>query len=161
NHIFGRKAEAAVEVARAQVAELIGASDKEIIFTSGATESNNLAIKGVAGMYRQKGNHIVTVHTEHKAVLDVCKRLASEGFEVTYLPVDRLGVVSADQLAAAINEQTILVSVMAANNEIGTLQPIAAIGRICKERGVVFHCDAAQAVGKIPLDVEAMGVDLL
>jgi cysteine desulfurase len=161
NHIFGRKAETAVEVARSQVAELIGGGDKEIVFTSGATESNNLAIKGVAGMYRQKGNHIVTVQTEHKAVLDVCKRLESEGIGITYLPVDRSGVISIDQLIAAISDKTILVSVMSANNEIGTLQPIAAIGEICKERDVVFHCDAAQAVGKIPLDVEAMGIDLL
>jgi cysteine desulfurase len=161
NHAFGWEAEEAVEQARAQVAQLIGANSKEIVFTSGATESDNLAIKGVAGMYRGKGNHIVTVATEHHAVLDPCKRLEQQGFNVTYLPVDAFGRVSAEQVAAALTEQTILVSVMAANNEIGTLQPIAAIGKLCKERGVLFHTDAVQAAGKIPLDVDALGVDLL
>jgi cysteine desulfurase len=160
-HVFGRQAEEAVERARAQVAELIGASSREIIFTSGATESNNLAIKGVAAMYRHKGNHIVTVQTEHHAVLDPCRRLEREGFRVRYLPVDRHGQITPEQLAEAFEEATILASVMAANNEIGTLQPIAALGRLCKERGVFFHCDAAQAAGKIPLDVEDLGVDLL
>jgi cysteine desulfurase len=160
-HAFGWQAEQAVEQARAQVADLIGASPKEIIFTSGATESNNLALKGSAGMHRRRGNHLVTVRTEHKAVLDPCKRLQREGFEVTFLAVDRYGRVSAEQVAAALTERTILVSVMAANNEIGTLQPIAEIGQVCKERGVLFHTDAAQAAGKIPFDVEAVGADLV
>jgi len=160
-HVFGRNAEAAVEEARAQVAALIGASPKEIVFTSGATESDNLALKGVASMYRNKGNHLITVATEHRAVLDPCRRLQREGFDVTFLPVDRSGRVSAAQVAEAIQPQTILVSVMAANNEIGTLQPVEEIGRLCKERGVFFHSDAVQAVGKIPVDVEAMQVDLL
>lgn len=161
HHVFGRRAEEAVEEARAQVAELIAADPREIIFTSGATESDNLALKGVAHMYRTAGDHLVTVATEHKAVLDPCKRLEREGFRVTFLPVDRYGRVSAEQVAAALTGQTILVSVMAANNEIGTLQPVAAIGRLCKERGVLFHCDAAQAGGKLPMDVNAWGVDLL
>jgi len=160
-HSFGHKAEEAVEQARQQIATLIGASPKLIVFTSGATESDNLALKGVAAMYRRKGNHLITVCTEHKAVLDPCKRLQREGFEVTFLPVDRDGRISPEQVADALTEKTILVSVMAANNEIGTLQPIAAIGRLCKERGVLFHTDAAQAGGKIPLDVEALGVDLM
>ncbi|MCS6866584.1 MAG: IscS subfamily cysteine desulfurase [Gemmata sp.] len=161
SHAYGWEAEAAVEQAREQIAAILGASAKEIIFTSGATESNNLAIKGVAGMYRKKGNHIITQATEHKAVLDTCKRLEREGFQVTYLPVDQYGQVHPDQVREAITEKTILVSIMTANNEIGTLQPISAIGRICKEKGVLFHTDAVQAVGKIPLDVEAMGIDLL
>jgi cysteine desulfurase len=161
NHSFGWNAEAAVDEAREQVARLIGASDKEIIFTSGATESNNLAIKGVAGMYRKKGNHVISVVTEHKAVIDPCKRLERDGFEVTFLPIDKYGRVSAEQVAGAMTEKTILVSVMAANNEIGTLQPLGAIGKACKEKGVLFHCDAAQAAGKVPLDVQAMGIDLL
>jgi len=161
HHRFGRDAEHAVEEARAQVARLIGASPKEIIFTSGATESDNLAIKGVASMYRNKGNHLITVRTEHHAVLDCCRRLERQGFEVTYLPVDKFGRVTAEQVADAINERTILVSVMAANNEIGTLQPIKQIGAVCKERGVFFHSDAVQAAGKLPLDVEELGVDLV
>jgi cysteine desulfurase len=160
HHVFGREAEAAVETAREQVASLIGASPKEIIFASGATESDNLAIKGIAGMHRRKGNHIVTVATEHRAVLDPCRRLEREGFQVTFLPVDAFGRVTAEQVAAAWRVQTILVSVMAANNEIGTLQPITALGTLCKERGVLFHTDAVQAAGTIPLDVEAMGIDL-
>ena len=160
-HVFGWKAEEAVEQARAQVAGLIGASPKEIVFTSGATESDNLALKGVAAMYRRQGKHVITVVTEHHAVLDPCRRLEREGFRVTMLPVDRYGRVSAAQLAEALTDQTILVSVMAANNEIGTLQPVAALGALCKERGVLFHSDAVQAVGKIPVDVEAMGIDLL
>ncbi|HLJ95007.1 MAG TPA: IscS subfamily cysteine desulfurase [Gemmataceae bacterium] len=160
-HSFGRDAEEAVEQARAQIAGLVGAQAKEIIFTSGATESDNLAIKGVASLYRKKGNHLVTVATEHRAVLDPCKRLQREGFAVTFLPVDRYGRVAAAQVAEALTDQTVLVSVMAANNEIGTLQPIREIGTICKERGVLFHTDAVQAVGKIPLDVEEMGIDLL
>jgi cysteine desulfurase len=160
HHAFGWEAEEAVKTARELVAELIGASPKEIVFTSGATESNNLALKGAASMYT-KGNHLVTAVTEHKAVLDPCKHLEQEGFRVTFLPVDRYGQVSPEQVAAALTDQTILVSIMAANNEIGTLQPIQAIGKVCKDRGVLFHTDAAQAVGKLPLDVEALGVDLL
>jgi cysteine desulfurase len=161
NHVFGWKAEEAVEKARAQVAALIGADAKDVIFTSGATESNNLAIKGAAGMLRRQGNHIVTVQTEHHAVLDPCRRLQRDGFEVTFLPVDGLGRVAPEQIAAAITEKTILVSVMLANNEIGVLQPLAEIGRICKERRVLLHSDATQAVGKVPVDVEALQVDLL
>ncbi len=161
NHSFGRDAEGAVETARGHVARLIGADDREIVFTSGATESTNLAIKGVAAMYRRKGNHIVTAATEHNAVLDVCKRLESEGFAVTYLPVDRFGQVRLEQVAEVLTDRTILVSVMAANNEIGTLQPVAEIGKLCRGRDVLFHCDAAQAIGKIAIDVEAMQIDLL
>ena len=161
HHSFGWKAEEAVDAARAHVAALIGADSREIVFTSGATESNNLAIKGVAGMYRQRGNHIVTVQTEHKAVLDVAKRLQRDGHEVTILPVDQFGQVTVAQVADAITDRTILVSVMAANNEIGTLQPIGEIGKLCKSRDVLFHTDAAQAAGKVPLDVAAMGVDLM
>jgi cysteine desulfurase len=161
SHPFGWEAEAAVEEARDQIATLIGASGKEIIFTSGATESNNLAIKGVAAMYKKKGNHIITQATEHKAVLDTCKRLERDGFQVTYLPVDKAGQVHAEQIREAITPKTVLVSIMAANNEIGSLQPIQAIGKLCKEKGVLFHTDAVQAVGKIPVDVEDMGIDLL
>ncbi|MBN9522412.1 IscS subfamily cysteine desulfurase [bacterium] len=161
SHAFGWEAEAAVEEAREQIAAVFNAGPKEIIFTSGATESNNLAIKGVAAMYKKKGNHIVTQATEHKAVLDTCKRLERDGFQVTYLPVDKYGQVHAEQVREAITDKTILVSIMAANNEIGTVMPIQAIGKLCKEKGVLFHTDAVQAVGKIPLDVEAMGIDLL
>jgi cysteine desulfurase len=161
HHAFGWKAEEAVEHAREQVAELIGANAKEIVFTSGATESNNLALKGVASMYRRQGEHLITAATEHKAVIDPCKRLEREGFRVTFLPVDRFGRVTPEQIAEALTERTILVSIMAANNEVGTLQPIREIGRLCKERGVLFHTDAVQAVGKIPIDVEDMGIDLL
>src|SRR5438477_6684917 len=161
NHTFGWFAEEAVDTARDQVASLIGASGKEIIFTSGATESNNLAIKGVAAMYARKGKHIITQVTEHKAVIDPCKRLERDGFQVTYLPVDKHGQVSAEQVAGAMTPQTILVSLMAANNEIGTLQPVKEIGKVCKAKGVLFHTDAVQAAGKVPLDVEEMGIDLL
>ncbi|HXD86916.1 MAG TPA: aminotransferase class V-fold PLP-dependent enzyme, partial [Urbifossiella sp.] len=161
SHPFGWEAEAAVEEGRDQIAGLIGASAKEIIFTSGATESNNLAIKGVAAMYKKKGNHIVTQATEHKAVLDTCKRLERDGFQVTYLPVDKFGQVHAEQIREALTDKTVLVSIMAANNEIGTLQPIKAIGKLCKEKGILFHTDAVQAVGKVAIDVEAMGIDLL
>jgi len=161
SHAFGWTAEAAVEEARAQVARLIGAHPKEILWTSGSTEANNLAIKGVAAMYRQKGNHLITAITEHKAVLDPMKWLETQGFEVTWLPVDRQGHVDLAQLEAAITDKTILVSLMAANNEIGTLHPIADIGAICKRKGTLFHTDATQAAGKIPLDVEAQHVDLL
>jgi len=161
NHAFGWQAEEAVENAREQVAELIGASPKEIIFTSGATESNNLAIKGVASMYRKKGNHIITCVTEHKAVIDPLKRLERDGWNVTWLPVDPEGRVDPRQVREAITDQTVLVSIMVANNEVGTIQPIAEIGAICKEKGVLFHTDAVQAAGKIPLDVQKMGIDLL
>jgi cysteine desulfurase len=161
NHIFGEEANAAVKTARQQVADLLGAQAREIIFTSGATESNNLALKGAVHALRAKGNHLITNVIEHKAVLDVCARLQQEGCTVTYLPVDEFGRVSVEQLAAAITERTILVSVMAANNEIGTLQPLQEIGQLCKSRGVLFHSDATQAVGKVPLDVEALGMDLL
>lgn len=161
HHACGRNAEAAVDQAREQVATLIGASPREIVFTSGATEGDNLAIKGVAAAYRARGNHLVTVQTEHHAVLDPCRRLQREGFEVTFLPTDRHGRVTDDEVEQALTDRTILVSVMAANNEVGTLQPIAAIGAMCKRRGVLFHSDAAQAAGKVPLDVEAMGIDLL
>lgn len=161
-HVFGRLAEEAVDKARAQLAKAIGASaDREIVFTSGATESDNLAIKGVAHMYRDKGDHLITVATEHKAVLDAHHALEREGFRVTFLQVGADGLISLDELRAAITDQTILVSVMAVNNEIGVVQPVAEIGKLCKERGVLFFCDAAQAVGKIPVDVEAWNVDLL
>src|SRR5437762_2205170 len=161
NHAFGWEAEEAVDEAREQIGRLIGATAKEMIFTSGATESNNLAIKGVAAMYKKKGNHLITQVTEHKAVIDPCKRLERDGYQVTFLPVDKYGQVSAEQVAEAITEQTILVTLMAANNEIGTLQPIKEIGKLCKEKGVLFHTDAVQAAGKVPLDVEEMGIDLL
>lgn len=160
-HVFGWKAEEAVEQARGQIAEVVGADAKEMVFTSGATESNNLAIKGVAGMLGHKGKHIITAATEHKAVLDPCKRLEGNGYQITWLPVDSVGRVDPTQVAAAITDKTILVSIMTANNEVGTLQPVAEIGRICKERGVLFHTDAAQAAGKIPVDVEAMQADLV
>jgi cysteine desulfurase len=161
NHAFGWEAEEAVDQGRDLIAALIGAKGNEIIFTSGATESNNLAIKGVATMYRKKGDHIITQITEHKAVLDPCKRLEREGFKVTYLEVDEYGRIDLDALAAAITDKTILVSIMAINNEIGTMQPIAEIGKLCKSKGVIFHTDATQAVGKVPIDVQAMGIDLL
>jgi cysteine desulfurase len=160
-HVFGRKAEEAVEAAREQVASLIGAERREIVFTSGATESDNLALKGVAAAYRTRGDHIITAVTEHPAVLDSTRRLQRDGFRVTYLEVDRFGQVSAKQVEEAITDRTILVSLMAANNEIGTLHPIAAIGAVCKRRGVLFHTDAVQAAGKVPLDVEAMGIDMM
>ncbi|HXE91755.1 MAG TPA: IscS subfamily cysteine desulfurase [Terriglobales bacterium] len=160
NHPFGWAAEEAVENAREQIAKLIGATAKEIIFTSGATESDNLAIKGVAHMYREKGNHIITCVTEHKAVLDTCKHLEKEGFRVTYLPVQADGRIDLDDLKRAIDDKTILVSIMAANNEIGVLQPIEEIGKICKERGVLFHTDAVQAIGKVPFDVNKANVSL-
>ncbi len=161
NHAFGWVAEEAVEKARKQVAELIGATAKEIVFTSGATESNNLAIKGVAEMYSQKGNHIITAATEHKAVLDTCKRLEKRGCRVTYLPVQADGLIDLDMLKEAITDKTVLVSIMYGNNEIGTLQDIPAIAGICRERGVLLHTDATQAVGKIPVNVLADNIDLM
>jgi cysteine desulfurase len=161
NHEFGWKAEEGVEKAREQVAHLVGATPKEIIWTSGATESNNLAIKGVAEMYREKGNHIITEVTEHKAVLDTCKRLEKYGFEVTYLPVQKDGRVDLDDLRRAITSKTILITIMYANNEIGVVQPIAEIGAIAKEKGVFFHVDGVQAAGKIPVDVNRDNIDLL
>jgi cysteine desulfurase len=161
NHAFGWVAEEAVEKARKQIASLINASPKEIVFTSGATESNNLAIKGVAEMYAEKGNHIITAATEHKAVLDTCKRLEKRGCRVTYLPVRPDGLVDLDQLRDSITDKTILVSIMYGNNEIGTVQDIRTIGQICHEKGVLFHTDATQAVGKIPVDVIADNIDLL
>ena len=160
SHPFGWAAEEAVDRAREQVARVIGADPKEIIFTSGATESDNLAIKGVAEMYADKGDHVITLVTEHKAVLDACKRLEKDGKRVTYLPVRPDGLVDLDALKAAIEEKTILVSIMAANNEIGVIQPLAEIGKICRERGVLFHTDAVQAYGKVPLSVQEMNIDL-
>jgi cysteine desulfurase len=160
SHAYGWRAEEAVEHAREQIAALIGANEKELVFTSGATESNNLALKGVAEFYKDKGDHIITARTEHKCVLDSCKRLERQGYNVTYLPVDKMGRVSAEQVRAAITDKTILVSIMFANNEIGTVQPIAEIGAVCREKGVLFHCDAVQGVGKLPFDVEQMKVDL-
>jgi cysteine desulfurase len=160
NHPFGWAAEEAVELSRERIAKLIGASAKEIIFTSGATESDNLAIKGVAEMYREKGNHIITAVTEHKAVLDTCKHLEKAGFRVTYMPVQKDGLVDLEDLKRAIDDKTILVTIMAANNEIGVVQPLAEIGKICRERGVIFHTDAVQAIGKIPIDVNKMNVDV-
>jgi cysteine desulfurase len=161
NHRFGWEAEEAADRAREQIAGLIGADAREIVFTSGATESDNLALKGAAAMYRNKGRHLITQATEHHAVHDPARRLEREGFSVTVLPVDRHGRVDPEQVAAALTDQTILVSVMAANNEVGTLQPLGEIGRLCKERGVLLHTDAAQAAGKVPLDVGALGVDLM
>lgn len=161
SHRFGWEAEEAVEYARERIASLIGAqSEKEIVFTSGATESDNLALKGVAEFYKDKGNHIVTTVIEHKAILDTCKRLEKEGFEVTYLPVDKQGLVDPGDVKKAITDKTILVSVMLANNEIGTVQPLAEIGKITRERGVLLHSDAVQGIGKVDFDVNAMNVDL-
>jgi cysteine desulfurase len=160
SHPFGWKAEEAVDQAREQIAALIGGSEKEIVFTSGATESNNLAIKGVAGIYKKKGNHIITVRTEHKATLDTAKRLERQGFEVTYPSTDKDGRISGPQLREAIKDKTILVSVMLANNEIGMVQPIAELGEVTREKGVLFHVDAVQGIGKVPFDVEKMKVDM-
>lgn len=161
SHAFGWKAEEAVEHARERIAQLLGAqSEKEIVFTSGATESNNLAIKGVAEFYKDKGNHIITTVVEHKAVLDTCKRLEKEGFEVTYLPVDKEGRVSAEGVEKALTDKTILVSVMLANNEVGSVQPLEEIGKLTRSRGVLLHTDAVQGIGKVPFDVQRMNVDL-
>ncbi|MEL6343868.1 MAG: IscS subfamily cysteine desulfurase [Myxococcota bacterium] len=161
SHSFGWDARDGVEHARQQVADLIGASAKEIVFTSGATESNNLAIKGAAKYNEKKGKHIITVVTEHKAVLDSCHALEREGWEVTFLDVNEEGLISLDALRGAIREDTVLVSVMYGNNEIGVIQPIAEIGALCRERGIIFHCDAVQATGKVPLDVKRDKIDLL
>ena len=161
SHSFGWAAEEAVEYARERIAKLIGAqSEKEIVFTSGATESNNLALKGVAEFNKDKGNHIITCVTEHKAILDTCKRLEKEGFTVTYLPVDKQGLVSAEQVRQAITDKTILVSLMLANNEVGSVHPLLEIGKVTREKGVLLHSDAVQGVGKIEFDVQKMNVDL-
>jgi cysteine desulfurase len=161
NHSFGWAGEEAIEIARAQVASLIGATPKEIIFTSGATESDNLMIKGVAEMYREKGNHIITQAIEHKAVLDTCKRLEKYGYEVTYLPVQKDGRVDPEDVRKAITPKTILITIMYANNEIGSINPIEEIGKIAKEHGIIFAVDGVQAVGKIPVDVQKDNIDLL
>src|SRR5438270_1482460 len=161
NHQFGWAAEEAVENARTQIAKLIGATTKEIILTSGATESDNLAIKGVAEMYREKGNHIITAATEHKAVLDTCKRLEKYGYRITYLPVQKDGLVDLEDLKRAMDAKTILVSIMYANNEIGVLQPVEEIGKLCHEKGVLFHSDATQAIGKVPVNVVKQNIDLM
>jgi cysteine desulfurase len=161
NHSFGWEAEEATEKARKQVASLIGATSKEIVFTSGATESDNLALKGVAEMYAEKGNHIITAATEHKAILDTCKRLEKHGTRVTYLPVQQNGLVDLDQLKSAITDKTVLISIMHANNEIGVLQPIREIGRIARERGVLLHTDGTQAAGKVPVNVIDDNIDLM
>jgi cysteine desulfurase len=161
NHSFGWEAEEAVDRSRNQIAALIGAKSKEIIFTSGATESDNLAIKGIAEFYKDKGNHIITCVTEHKAVLDSCRALERAGkATVTYLPVDKYGMVDPDAVRRAITDKTVLITIMWANNEIGTIHPIAEIGKIAKEKGIVFHTDAVQAIGKVPVDFEKAGVDL-
>src|SRR5512132_4074819 len=162
NHPFGWEAEGAVDAARARLARAIGARDpKELVFTSGGTESINLALKGVAEMYREKGTHIVTTVIEQRAGIDVCKRLERQGFQVTYVPVQPDGLIDVEEIRRAVTDKTILISVMFANNEIGTIQDIAAIGKLAKDKGILFHTDATQAVGKIPVDVEAMGIDLL
>jgi cysteine desulfurase len=161
SHAFGWEAEEAVENARQQVAAVLGAEAKEIIWTSGASESNNIAIKGVAEKYAEKGRHIITQITEHKAVIDPCKYLEQHGCRVTFLPVDKYGRIDLQQLAAAIKDDTVLVSIMHGNNEIGTLQPVGEIGKLCKQRGVLFHTDGCQTFGKVPIDVNEMGIDLL
>jgi cysteine desulfurase len=161
NHQFGWLAEEGVEKAREHIAKLIGATTKEIVFTSGATESDNLAIKGVAEMYREKGNHIITAATEHKAILDTCKRLEKYGYRVTYLPVGKDGLIDLDDLKRAIDDKTILITIMYANNEIGVLQPVEEIGKLARERGVLFHSDATQAIGKVPVDVNKQNIDIM
>ena len=161
NHSFGWEAEEGVDHARKQIAKLINADSKEIVFTSGATESDNLALKGVVEMYREKGDHIITSSTEHRAVLDTAKSLEKKGIKVTYLPVDKVGMVNPEDVRNAITDKTILISIMLANNEIGTINPIKEIGKIAKEKGVLFHCDATQGVGKIPVDVQGLGIDLM
>lgn len=161
NHSFGWEAEEAVDQARRCIAKLIHADAKEIVFTSGATESDNLALKGVVEMYKEKGDHVITSSTEHRAVIDAAKSLEKKGIRVTYLSVDKTGMINPDDVRAAITDKTILISIMLANNEIGTIHPIQEIGKIAKEKGVLFHCDATQGVGKIPVNVSDMGVDLM
>lgn len=162
NHSYGWQAEEAVEEARQHIAEVINASAKDVIFTSGATEANNIAIQGVARFYKNETkNHIITVQTEHKCVLDTCRHLELEGFSVTYLPVNEHGIINIDVLSAAMTDRTILVSVMAVNNEIGVIQPLKEIGTLCRSKGIFFHCDAAQGFGKIPLDVDDLNIDLM
>lgn len=161
NHQFGWEAEEAVENARKQIAKLIHCDAKEVVFTSGATESDNLALKGVVEMYKAKGDHVITCTTEHRAILDTCKSLEKRGIKVTYLPVEKNGRVNPDEVRKAITDKTILISIMLANNEIGTIHPIAEIGKIAKEKGILLHCDATQGVGKIPVDVDALKVDLM
>ena len=161
SHAWGWEAEAAVETARGQVADLIGADPREIVWTSGATESNNLAIKGAAQFYKSKGKHLITVKTEHKAVLDTCRELERQGFEVTYLDVQADGLVNLDAFKAAIRPDTILASVMFVNNEIGVIQDVAAIGAICREKGIIFHVDAAQATGRVDIDMNTLPIDLM
>ena len=161
NHTYGWEAEEAVEIARESVAATIGALPKEIIFTSGATEANNIALQGAAKSYQDQGRHIITVKTEHKAVMDVCQHLSKDGFDITYLPVDKDGILDVNKFEDAIRDDTILASVMHVNNEIGVIQPIKELGAICKNKGVIFHVDAAQSLGKIPINVDDMGIDLL
>jgi cysteine desulfurase len=161
NHSFGWEAEEAVEKARETIASAVGAAKKEIVFTSGATESNNIALKGIAEMYASRGDHIITVKTEHPAILDTAARLERQGKKVTYLPVQPDGIIDLEELAKAITDKTILISIMAVNNEIGVIQPLAEIGKIAREHGVLFHTDATQGVGKIPIDVNAMNIDLM
>ena len=161
NHTYGWEAEEAVEIARESVAATIGALPKEIIFTSGATEANNIALQGVAKSYQDQGKHIITVKTEHKAVMDVCQQLSKDGFDITYLTIDKDGILDLNKFEDAIRDDTILASVMHVNNEIGVIQPIKELGAICKNKGVIFHVDAAQSLGKIPINVDDMGIDLL
>ena len=161
NHTYGWEAEEAVEIARESVAAIIGSLPKEIIFTSGATEANNIALQGAAKNYQNQGRHIITLKTEHKAVMDVCQHLSKDGFDITYLPVDKDGILDVNKFEDAIRDDTILASVMHVNNEIGVIQPIKELGAICKNKNVIFHVDAAQSLGKIPLNVDDMGIDLL
>src|SRR5205823_8765964 len=161
SHAWGWEAEAAVEKAREQVADLIGADPREIVWTSGATESNNLALKGAAGFYKTKGKHIITQKTEHKAVLDTCRELERQGFEVTYLEIEEDGIISLEKFKAAIRPDTILVSIMMVNNEIGVIHPVWEIGEICRAKGIVFHCDAVQGAGRIEIDLAKLKADLL
>jgi len=161
NHTYGWEAEEAVEIARESVAAIIGSLPKEIIFTSGATEANNIALQGAAKNYQNQGRHIITLKTEHKAVMDVCQHLSKDGFDITYLPVDKDGILDVNKFEDAIRDDTILASVMHVNNEIGVIQPIKELGAICKNKGVIFHVDAAQSLGKIPINVDYMGIDLL
>lgn len=161
SHRFGWQAEEAVDIARNQIAELVGADPREIVFTSGATESDNLAIKGAANFYQKKGKHIITSKTEHKAVLDTCRQLEREGFEVTYLAPQSNGIIDLKELEAAMRDDTILVSIMHVNNEIGVVQDIATIGEMCRARGIIYHVDATQSVGKLPIDLSQLKVDLM